>query len=98
MQPSYSPGSNDIVPRRDSRRVLVNAGLNKIVNRLLMTGMNRLSPLIRRRERALAGVPATLAVSEPRPQAGATSSVTDDVKLFATAWCGGLVFFLTYLG
>ena len=98
MQPSCSPASKDIVPRRDSRRVLVNAGLNKIVNRLLMTGMNRLSPLIRRRERAFAGIPAGLPASERRDDAQAAASIADDVKLFATAWCGGLVFFLTYLG
>ena len=61
-----------------------------------MTGMNRLSPLIVRR----AGVRAA-AIPSPaaQPFAGAEPAQwLEDLKLFATGWVGGLIFFGTLLG
>ena len=57
--------------------------------------MNRLSPLIARRPRA-----AAIALSAPRahfaPSAEAPA-LSPDLKLFATSFLAGLVFFGTYL-
>ena len=63
-----------------------------------MTGMNRLSPLIVRR----AG-PMAMAVAVPmaRPQifdGAGPAAWLEDLKLFATGWVGGLIFFGTLLG
>lgn len=58
--------------------------------------MNRLSPLIVRR----AG-PQAVAVprAAPEPFAGTDAAAwLDDLRLFATGWIGGLVFFGTLLG
>jgi hypothetical protein len=60
--------------------------------------MNRLSPLIVRR----AG-PMAVAVAIPMAQrqvfAGAEPAAwLEDLKLFATGWVGGLIFFGTLLG
>jgi hypothetical protein len=64
-----------------------------MVNPLLIAIMNRLSPLIVRRSghqaRSLAAYPA-------RPFEGVEAAAwLDDLKLFATGWIGGLVFFGT---
>ena len=64
-----------------------------------MMGMNRLSPLIVRR----AGRPGLTAVAmpmaEPMPFAGAEPGQwLEDLKLFATGWIGGLIFFGTLIG
>ncbi|MGZ8347997.1 MAG: hypothetical protein ACXWUP_12885 [Allosphingosinicella sp.] len=61
-----------------------------------MTGMNRLSPLIVRRVGPMA---ATLPLPEPDFFAGAEPAKwLDDLRLFATGWLGGLIFFGTLLG
>ena len=59
--------------------------------------MNRLSPLIIRKTGRYA--PALSWESE-RPQVTAeqASELIEDLKLFATAFAGGLVFFGTFLG
>lgn len=68
-----------------------------------MTAMNRLSPLIVRRvgPRAAEWGQSLFAVSEP-DLAMAAGKVTvpswlDDLRLFATGWIGGLIFFGTLL-
>ena len=66
-----------------------------MVNQLLMTAMSRLSPLIVRRvgPRALA-VP----LEQEEPFAGTDAARwLDDLRLFATGWIGGLIFFGTLL-
>jgi hypothetical protein len=66
-----------------------------MVKRFLTRGMNRLSPLIVRRVGAFAP-----ALPLPDPRAGEAAPAPDwaeDLKLFATFWLGGLVFFGTYL-
>ena len=62
-----------------------------------MTGMNRLSPLIVRRAGPMA---AALPLSSPRPFQGAAEpgGWLDDLRLFATGWVGGLIFFGTLIG
>ena len=63
-----------------------------------MTGMNRLSPLIVRRPRAVA---IAAAMPAPRPFAAQTDPATkwlDDARLFLTGWVGGLIFFGTLIG
>jgi hypothetical protein len=69
-----------------------------MVNKLLMRAMNRLSPLISRQvgPRALA-LPADSAQPDDEDVA-AVAAWIDDLKLFATGWVGGLVFFGTLLG
>ena len=73
-----------------------------------MTGMNRLSPLIVRRfpgpeHGPLRGMgrATAMAVALPRPGpfAGAEPAQwLDDLRLFATGWIGGLIFFGTLIG
>lgn len=61
-----------------------------------MTAMSRLSPLIVRRTgpRAIA-----LEAETETPFAGTDAAARlDDLKLFATGWIGGLVFFGTLIG
>jgi hypothetical protein len=61
-----------------------------------MTGMNRLSPLIVRRVGPAA---AAITWDQPQPFAGAAPAKwLDDLRLFATGWVGGLIFFGTFLG
>ena len=65
--------------------------------------MNRLSPLIVRRSGQLRLPPWPIgrgaAAASPLMFAGAEPAVwLDDLKLFATGWIGGLVFFGTLLG
>lgn len=70
--------------------------LNDYVNEVLMAVMNRLSPLIVRRvgpfAPALALPPFT---TEQERSTGVEWS--EDLRLFATGWLGGLVFFGTLL-
>ncbi len=67
-----------------------------MVNHFLMAAMSRLSPLIVRRTGPWA---AALPVEEAEPFAGTDPGAwLDDLKLFATGWIGGLVFFGTFLG
>ena len=77
-----------------------------------MTGMNRLSPLIVRRPgpplrgpwkrhslRRTSGHGAALAIPALEPFAGAEPAQwLENLKLFATGWVGGLIFFGTLLG
>jgi hypothetical protein len=61
-----------------------------------MTGMNRLSPMIVRRPGPTA---VAISMTRPEPFAGAEPSRwLDDLRLFATGWIGGLIFFGTFLG
>ena len=61
-----------------------------------MTGMNRLSPLIVRRVGPMA---AAIHLPEPELFAGTEPARwLEDLKLFATGWIGGLIFFGTLLG
>jgi len=55
--------------------------------------MNRLSPLVARRARTL----APSLTFEPLADQIPTSRALDDLKMFAVAWLGGLIFFGTYL-
>jgi hypothetical protein len=60
-----------------------------------MAAVNRLSPLIARRAGPRA---AALPLARPDPFAGAAPAAwLEDLKLFATGWIGGLVFFGTLL-
>ena len=58
--------------------------------------MNRMSPLIVRRPRQVAYAAAAAPASAP-VAAEAASGISDDVRLFATNFLGGLAFFGTYL-
>jgi hypothetical protein len=61
--------------------------------------MNRLAPLIARSPEPLRAW-AGRAPSPPRARASAAAPAalwTEDLKLFATAWLGGLVFFGTLI-
>ena len=62
-----------------------------------MAAMSRLSPLIVRRTGHWA---AALPMDEAEPPFAGTDAGArlDDLKLFATGWIGGLVFFGTFLG
>lgn len=57
--------------------------------------MNRLSPLIVRRVGPMA---LTIPFADPAPAAAAAQARLDDLRLFATGWIGGLIFFGTLLG
>ena len=59
--------------------------------------MNRLSPLIVRRVGRLAPASAWPAPALFDDRAEPASWI-DDLRRFATAWAGGMVFFLTFLG
>lgn len=61
-----------------------------------MAGMNRLSPLIVRRVGASA-VPTTWDRHQPF-EGAEPAKWLEELKLFATGWIGGLIFFGTYLG
>ena len=66
-----------------------------MVNRFLIVGMNRLSPLIVRRAGRWA---AALPYEQQTPFAGADAARWfDDLKLFATGWIAGLIVFGTFL-
>ena len=74
-----------------------------MVNHFLIAAMSRLAPLIVRRVGPLAAEwgQSLFAVSEAN-SAAAVGKVTvpawlDDLRLFATGWIGGLVFFGTFL-
>jgi hypothetical protein len=58
--------------------------------------MSRLAPLIVRRVGPKA---ASLPIEEPAPFAGTDAAKwLEDLKLFATGWIGGLIFFGTLIG
>ena len=60
-----------------------------------MTGMNRLSPLIVRRAGPYAGA---IPMAERKPFGAAEPAAwLEDLRLFATGWVGGLIFFGTLL-
>ena len=64
-----------------------------------MTGMNRLSPLIVRRARRPGSTAVAMPMAEPMPFAGTEPGQwLEDLKLFATGWIGGLIFFGTLIG
>ena len=66
-----------------------------MVNHFLMAAMSRLAPLIVRRTGPWA---AMLPMDEAEPFAGTDAAAwLEDLKLFATGWIGGLVFFGTFL-
>ncbi|HYJ29041.1 MAG TPA: hypothetical protein VEW25_01710 [Allosphingosinicella sp.] len=56
--------------------------------------MNRLAPLVVRRPRTLA---MAAAMPVARMPAAAAPAVSDDLRLFASSYLAGLVFFGTYL-
>jgi len=61
-----------------------------------MAAMNRLAPLITRRAGPRA---AALPIAPSQAFAGAEPAAwLEDLKLFATGWIGGLVFFGTLIG
>ena len=61
-----------------------------------MTGMNRLSPLIVRRAGPMA---VAIPIASGQVFAGAEPAAwLEDLKLFATGWVGGLIFFGTLFG
>jgi hypothetical protein len=67
-----------------------------MVNRFLIAAVNRLSPLITRRTGPRA---AAVPMAEAEPFAGTDAAAwLEDLKLFATGWIGGLVFFGTLIG
>jgi hypothetical protein len=87
------------VPRRDARVAGAKLRCNQLVNEILMTGMNRLSPLIVRRVGRFGPTAMAMPMPEPMPFAGAEHAQwLDDLRLFATGWVGGLIFFGTLLG
>jgi hypothetical protein len=55
--------------------------------------MNRMAPLIVRRVE-----PDTVSLAREASAGAAPAAWLDDLKLFATGWIGGLVFFGTFLG
>ena len=65
-----------------------------------MTGMNRLSPWIVRRPVTVSRRPAaTVAIARTDPFAAADPAAwLADLRLFATGWVGGLIFFGTLFG
>ncbi len=65
-----------------------------VVNQFLIFAMNRLSPLITRRTGPWA---AAIPYDEYGPFAGTDAAAwLEDLKLFATGWIGGLIFFGTF--
>jgi len=62
-----------------------------------MTGMNRLSPLIVRRVGPVAQAVSRDWNEDQTTSLEQASAVLQDLKLFATGWVGGLIFFGTYL-
>ena len=67
-----------------------------MVNEFLMAAMNRLAPLITRRTGPWV---AALPLDESEALEGAEPAAwLEDLKLFATGWIGGLVFFGTLIG
>ena len=66
-----------------------------MVNQMLMAAMSRLAPLIVRRVGPRA---AAMPAAQAEPFAGTDAGQwLADLKLFATGWIGGLVFFGTFL-
>lgn len=68
-----------------------------MVNQFLMAAMSRLAPLISRRPDSRA-VALALPVFEAAPVSAAQAAEwLADLRLFVTAWLGGVVFFGTLL-
>ena len=66
-----------------------------MVNEFLMAAMNRLAPLITRRTGPWA---VALPIEDASPFVGAEPAAwLEDLKLFATGWIGGLIFFGTLI-
>ena len=67
-----------------------------------MSVMNRLSPLIVRRDAAFSAARSRAQVivwtGEPILEQAEPAKWLEELKLFATGWIGGLIFFGTYLG
>lgn len=63
-----------------------------------MTGMNRLSPWIVRRQPAFAMAAAMPAPRSLSVAAESAAASLDDARLFLTGWVGGLIFFGTLIG
>ena len=66
-----------------------------------MTVMNRLSPLIVRKPAGFATRSAARAMdwqNRSHWEGADAGKYLDELKLFATGWIGGLIFFGTYLG
>lgn len=61
--------------------------------------MNRFSPLIVRRVGRFAhpAIYPPAIYSNVRDAAPSVPSIAEDLKIFATSWLGGLVFFATFL-
>ena len=64
-----------------------------------MAGMNRLSPLISRRvgRTAAAAAPMQRSWFDEQVEADGGDRMFEDLKLFATGWAGGLIFFGTLI-
>jgi hypothetical protein len=78
-----------------------------VVNEILIGAMNRLSPMIRRqpaRSFAIAAAAPGPSLNDPAADWSAAGDEDggedgfDQLKLFATGWVGGLIFFGTFLG
>jgi hypothetical protein len=67
-----------------------------MVNEFLIWGMSRLSPLIIRRAGPRAMALSAQASVRPMSEAQAAAWLAD-LRLFLTAWLGGLVFFGTFI-
>ena len=80
---------------------MLNEHLNKILNQILMAGMNRLSPLIVRRVGPMAAAANPIRWDEWPPRWVGTeeqaNALLADVKQFVVGWVGGLIFFGTFL-
>jgi hypothetical protein len=59
--------------------------------------MNRLAPLIVRRSALLAGAASPRIAAARQPDTVSAPTGSDDLRMFATSFLGGLVFFGTYL-
>jgi len=67
-----------------------------MVNQFLILAMNRMAPLIVRRTGPVAVAAPT---ERAEPFAGTDAAAwLDDLRLFATGWVGGLIFFGTLIG
>jgi hypothetical protein len=67
-----------------------------------MAAMSRLAPLIVRRPPPVRAAAFAAPAPAPTPRSGALSAPSaawlDDLRLFATGWIGGLIFFGILLG
>ena len=68
-----------------------------MVNQFLMAAMSRLAPLITRRPGPRSGAVALPAFEAEPISAAQAAEWLADLRLFVTAWLGGVVFFGTLL-